>query len=139
MFDNLVNEYNDAKRKLADKVQESIDKLFQEAFVEYPEIKVINWTQYTPYFNDGETCEFYVNEFNVSNSMDMNAWGEFEEDSEANPDLFIRDGYDYPLIKDIQEFAESDVGTEIFKDIFGDHQYITVTKDGITAEEYDHD
>ena len=82
MFDSLVNEYNNIKAELTEKVKNSLSALFQEVFERYPEITVIKWTQYTPYFNDGDTCEFYVNEFyvsNIDNPERMTSWGEFED------------------------------------------------------------
>jgi hypothetical protein len=38
----------------------AIDSLFAFAFVE-----AVGWTQYTPYFNDGEPCEFGIHEVGV--------------------------------------------------------------------------
>jgi hypothetical protein len=36
--------------------------LFDEFFEKTPECKVVTWTQYTPYFNDGDPCTFSVHE-----------------------------------------------------------------------------
>lgn len=46
-------------KALAEKaLNESVQKLFDA----HPIVNEIFWTQYTPYFNDGEACEFSVNE-----------------------------------------------------------------------------
>lgn len=42
--------------------QKLITELFQKAFDEIPSLQSIEWTQYTPYFNDGDSCVFSVNE-----------------------------------------------------------------------------
>ena len=34
----------------------------QELFDKHPLLESFSWTQYTPYFNDGDTCSFGVNE-----------------------------------------------------------------------------
>ena len=38
-----------------------------------------------------------------------------------------------------EAFAQSDTGRDLFKDIFGDHAAVLVTREGIDVEEYDHD
>ena len=35
-----------------------ISKGFKEVFKKHPELKSFSWTQYTPYFNDGDECVF---------------------------------------------------------------------------------
>lgn len=51
--------------KLNAEYREETQKVFGEAseqlFKEIPEIKSFQWTQYTPYFNDGDECTFGVN------------------------------------------------------------------------------
>lgn len=42
--------------------QNLITELFQKAFDEMPSLESIEWTQYTPYFNDGDSCVFSVND-----------------------------------------------------------------------------
>lgn len=37
---------------------------FAKVFAKYPDLKVVAWVQYTPYFNDGDACVFSVREFN---------------------------------------------------------------------------
>lgn len=35
-----------------------ISKGFKEVFKKHPDLKSFSWTQYTPYFNDGDECVF---------------------------------------------------------------------------------
>ena len=46
-------------------------------YEKYPDLKSIHWTQYTPYFNDGDECEFGVHEICFTYGAD-----ETEEDLE---------------------------------------------------------
>ena len=53
-------------------------------FEKYPFLTSLTWTQYTPYFNDGHTCEFGVDELNFTlgeNDLGMPVWNENEADS----------------------------------------------------------
>lgn len=126
MFDNLINEYEQARYKLISKVRNSLEDHFLEVFNKYPEIKVIQWAQYTPYFNDGDTCEFYVNEFEVFDSFEI----DYDNTKYAS---------EYPSLLVINDFADSDIGSEIFKEMFGDHSIVSVTRDGVDIEWCDHD
>ena len=51
-------------KKLKKEMVEASNKIFteltKEIFVEHPKVKSFGWTQYTPYFNDGDTCYFSV-------------------------------------------------------------------------------
>jgi hypothetical protein len=63
----LFNELKDLKaaydRKLRDEGQAAVKDAFKDFFDQYPEVRSVKWSQYTPYFNDGDTCHFGVNEF----------------------------------------------------------------------------
>ena len=57
-IENAQTKYQEALAEAAGNVQQEIAK----AFAEVPEeIVSLAWTQYTPWFNDGEACEFGVN------------------------------------------------------------------------------
>lgn len=58
----LIETYNTTKKSLEAQIQASIGGVFQEFFAKNPEFKSAEWTQYTPYFNDGDSCSFGVNE-----------------------------------------------------------------------------
>jgi len=42
--------------------EEAVFDSLYDVFIEHPTIQTISWTQYTPYFNDGEPCEFSVHD-----------------------------------------------------------------------------
>ncbi len=50
-IDKLEKQANKESSKL-------ISKGFKEVFKNHPELKSFSWTQYTPYFNDGDECVF---------------------------------------------------------------------------------
>jgi hypothetical protein len=67
LLDTLKSEHKSLKSRidaLKAEMQENSKVLMKEAFREFLEkydvVDNIFWTQYTPYFNDGESCEFSV-------------------------------------------------------------------------------
>lgn len=93
-----------------------LEQAFKDFFVANPQIESIYWTQYTPYFNDGDICRFRINDF------------------EAEP----ADGYDPDVAQDKTiDLERQIVDYELFTLVFGDHKSITATKDGLRVESYD--
>ena len=56
-----IANFNEAKTKLIESVRTDLQKEFA-TLSEQIGVKAVAWTQYTPYFNDGEPCEFSVND-----------------------------------------------------------------------------
>jgi hypothetical protein len=48
--------------EIREKAKETMQVLFDEFFSEYPMTHEVRWTQYTPYFNDGDPCVFGASE-----------------------------------------------------------------------------
>jgi hypothetical protein len=110
----------------------------QEFMAEHPEVKAIGWTQYTPYFNDGEECTFGVNDLHASMSD--------ERDDDVGGDGWeylygkTTKGFSQKSWDDLLKLQEALGGAEPeLKAAFGDHVRVIVTRDGIDVEEYEHD
>lgn len=69
-FDELNNQIEKARQTMRENSKGLIEGATKILFESCPEIKQVHWTQYTPYFNDGEACEFSVNEFNFQLFVD---------------------------------------------------------------------
>ena len=54
-----------AKKEMQAKGKDAIHAAFKELFAARPEVLAVTWKQYTPYFNDGDTCEFSVGGWSV--------------------------------------------------------------------------
>lgn len=128
-----------------------------------PDVVKFGWAQYTPYFNDGETCVFGVRELRVQTTMDE----DYDYDQEVgkyHPTLGsakwvsvkepAASGYGYvsrghsesktPLFPETAKLAKelnaALQGAEVtLLEWFGDHAEIIVTSEGITVDEYEHD
>lgn len=69
------------RRQYTPKPIEELYPYFQKAFADG--VKAATWHQYTPYFNDGEPCEFSVYDLCVTNNQEVaDYWleGDFYED-----------------------------------------------------------
>ena len=127
-------------------------------FNEDPECKSIVWTQYTPFFNDGSECIFEVHnvDFFSYDVTDMTDEQESEyENNDSEGDLLYVSSYstndevwengtrpatETELTRTkLARLITNDTVSEILKLTFGDHTKVTVTRDGIDSEEYDHD
>lgn len=87
-FDNELKVLNASIKKLRDEAAEKSRAFFHkettEFFAAVPEIKSIVWSQYTPFFADGDVCEFGVNDpAFLGESQDP--YGEKYYDDEENP------------------------------------------------------
>lgn len=124
VFQDLLDMQKAYHKKLRDEGENAMKEAFKEVFAKHPSIDSVYWTQYTPYFNDGDPCYFRMNEYDV----------EFLEDDE---DEAIKNDNHDEAIDDLN--AVFDAGDDIFESVFGDHVRVTVTSEGISIDEYDHD
>ncbi len=115
-----------------------------EAVLTDPLIKEIGWTQYTPYFNDGDVCEFGISEpwcRTVRDQEDEDRWSltmyshktfsAFEND----PEMVASERTAIAFCNAIEGGQFEDVLLEAF----GDHAEVTVRKSGISINFYQHD
>lgn len=131
----VVNNYNRALRELktamGERFKAELKTAFKAVFAEYPNVTRLEWTQYTPYFNDGDICVFSVNEVEI--------WDDtVGKDDEVGVYVCWGEGRQrYPMIADLADnLSRADT---LLLEMFGDHCRITVTPEGIDVEEYEHD
>lgn len=112
------------------------------------------WTQYTPYFNDGEPCEFSVGGMRAALATAIPGTytsGRLADNSETDEDE-DGDGEGFPLY-DVWDFRdepytpllaalrvlEDDAFEDVLYKAFGDHCQVIARPDGFTVREYEHD
>lgn len=113
----------DAKIKAEGMV--AVKAFLKEFFEKRPEVYGIKWAQYTPYFNDGDPCVFRIGSVGVYLTKE-----EFDE-----PDNSI---YNFEVYGEEPEISLNQA-EDILQSVFGDHTQVSVTRDEITTEEYEHD
>jgi hypothetical protein len=146
---DALERYKEAKKKMVEmqkEAQQVVQQAFKEAtvelFDEHPELKSFGWNQYTPYFNDGDVCVFDTN-------FDWEVWiNGLSSDEDINDDRRWDSGTSdwvpcephelRPLVKIIQEFLKT-FSNDDYKDMFGDHVSVTVTRDSVETEHYEHE
>lgn len=155
----VLREKQEEIKKLKKEMLEASNKIFTDLtktiFEENPKVKSFGWNQYTPYFNDGETCTFsantdyiYVNGVSVDESdwisetkiTNYGTWNREKREYEGRkevPNL----NYDPELVKSSDEIREflRNFDEDFFMSQFGDHAEITVTVDGVSVDEYEHE
>lgn len=140
---------------------EEFGPILQAVLEAVPDIKV-TWKQYTPYFNDGDPCEFNVHDagFSIPGVTDGTTDGWGREGYADSGDVQIAGGDEtewktglgyvptgrvfprHPAVDAIAELADAIAGgafENALLDAFGDHAEVTVTKDKIDVEYYEHD
>lgn len=128
---------------------------FKQLFDEHEELKSVSWTQYTPYFNDGDECSFGAQtDYPCINGNDMNSGDSDELDG---PDLVTmaeqeigytwnntnkpNPAYDPKAAKIIAKIKKvlGDYSDDDYEEMFGDHVKVIVTRKGIKTEDYEHE
>lgn len=74
--------FEEKKQAFIIELRKEFPTMFSDIFTTAPKLKSVSWTQYTPYFNDGDTCEFSAH---VSD-LDINGRSEYDDDDEDDID-----------------------------------------------------
>jgi hypothetical protein len=134
-------------KQLEQNSKEAIVTEFKAFFEKHPRVTGVRWSQYTPYFMDGDPCVFGKNEFRVQTEGSRAAARAGQEPKEDDPE-YDEDGFletytqlpDPFLNEDVKALeATFDNSDELFEIAFGDHVEVTVTKDGFEVTECEHD
>lgn len=157
------------KHKLIAKLQtetaELMLSLFNEKtkqlFQDHPTLAAFRWTQYTPYFNDGDPCYFGANteypdvkfrqppsERVIRQQTLFDVSTENTDDEECDVEDW-EDSYDIDYTSHTNPEKQSALTAvrtllnkfcaEDYERLFGDHRRVTVTPNEIIEDDYDHD
>lgn len=145
--------------------QRPIEELqpIMQAVLDDPTIVEFGWRQWTPYFNDGEPCEFGVSEIwvrTVDDAEDADRYdlefgsshptlgrvrGEWVDDPKTHRQTYEITGYEgpdrarYDRAQALNKAIAGGAFEHVLLDAFGDHARVTVRRTGIEIEFYDHD
>jgi hypothetical protein len=130
-FPNAVKELNIKQKELMELAKTELKPYLQSLCTD--KVTSFRFTAYTPYFNDGDPCRFSINEI-------YGKWAGLEEDAGD-----YEDGYDtYPEDADIKKDFEA-ISSAVYENskfiekVLGDGIQVTVTKDSVDVDRYDHD
>ena len=152
---DLQQAINRQQEALQEQFEKEFPVMVKDFFLAVPAIKSVTWTQYAPYFNDGDACTFSVHDviFATDENDDLEAYRgeEYEtkdEDDESTNPLFSGSMYSLKdkkiLTKDQLSLCEkldymiSD-NESIMENMFGNGVIVVLRESGIVNEDYDHD
>jgi len=135
----LNNDYQAAKSVFAAASQKVLKEILKEIFEAHPRLNAIYWSQYTPYFNDGEACVFQVHGANIQFGFD--APSRDDCNSQFPWDSTYADGSEDAgnVVHTLISNLFCNVDDEVMLNMFGDHVTVFLTHDGTDVEEYEHD
>jgi hypothetical protein len=149
-----------AKKEMEQAAKEALKELAKDFFPKNPNILAFGWRQYTPYWNDGDTCVFSANVeypvvlFKTKDGVTVvydGGSGELGRPDEMVEGVsFEAEGFDpetearyykeaerheKAVTKFLNNFEEDDLEA-----MFGDHVEVNIDRNGkVKTEEYEHD
>ena len=133
----------DYQARLEREAKSVVGEVFAEFFAANPTVKSVVWQQYTPFFNDGDACEFGVYDFYYLLEGDSYTGDNGNEEDETGKEGY-RSAYVYGSQGNPNEtIAVNNLRKVLPEDVllvaFGDHRTIVATKSGFEVQEYDHE
>ncbi len=149
-FEKFQREVAEARKRFQEQGQRMFKEIFKQFFENNPAVTAVKWTQYTPFYNDGDPCEFRVNDPTFTNASEddmdnVSVWGEYEGSNEfvwAESYGISRLNVDGLNVADAELLSEmmcSPKMEDIMENLFGDHVQVTATREGFDVHDYDHD
>jgi len=145
-LDLLIQEFTEQQERFQKVAQERLKEYFAEFWEKNPAIKAVHWSQYAPYFNDGDPCTFRVHDPYFTNAEgddldDLTSWGEYDGEkdgvwSDQDPKF---DGVDVESTQSLAKLLTSGVMEPIMKIMFGSDNVIVATREGFSVDYAEHD
>lgn len=135
MKNKHLQELNDLKKKYENLIKTKGKQILGEVFIEFfeanPDIEALQWTQCTPVWNDGEPCEFRVNEFSYLTKSFSNP--DEDEGNFISPYTYFSDKnskeakLDEKYTTSIYKLYKNIVNEDLFLAVFGNGTRVTVS------------
>ena len=152
----LKKELRSKRKELSDASSDLFDSWCKDFFTKNSDVvHSFAWNQYTPYFNDGDTCVFsantdyikvngeYCDELDNIQKIKITNWGTWNRETKTYDNRVQMENPNYDerldnLVTEIKDFLQL-FDDEFYLQKYGDHTEITVTKNGIDVDEFEHD
>lgn len=127
-------------KKIEDAGKSAVQEAARTVFDAHPEIGRIEWTQYTPYFNDGDPCVFSINEVYFLRLDEIDEESEYTDEREDIIDATSGWGDNKKiLLASAAEFAQLVEDNEDLMETLGEGKVVISRKAGVSIEDVDHD
>lgn len=129
-FKEIKAKLEESRKAMEEQARSVFNEEIQTIFAQYPDLKTVSWHQYTPYFNDGDTCHFSCH---GEDEVIINEDSEDEDDYEGQTG-----GWADKAATEVCELI-STLGSDMMEHLFGDHAKVIVSRKKVEVEQYDHD
>jgi hypothetical protein len=129
-------EFEEVKAEFTGRARKMFTASLKDLFENNPDLGMIEWEQYTPYFNDGDTCEFGVHQpFFIP--VDVRDRTDDEDEYDYRYDCGMEENDD---MKAVSRFIQNQ--DDLMQSLYGDHVKVVVRRDPkgivVEVEEFDH-
>lgn len=152
-MNELIEQFEVFQREFQTRARAEISKMFEKFWELNPGINAVVWTQYAPYFNDGEPCVFRVNDCAFTNAiepedLDYIRWDEYEGEKEG---IWVASTWSLKYVED-QGITPGDINEESMVALskmlcnsafegpmlamFGDDNRVIATRNGFQVDDY---
>ncbi len=154
----LAIEMEASRNKMRKVGKDALISAFKEYFEKHPIVEKVLWTQYTPYFSDGDPCVFDINQFElrffkdkikdgaINKSYDQSYNEDEDEDYEDSPsygEFYNKDYFDSEHKEAENDLSELESQCyeidSVLKNVFGDHCLVVATREGFNVTEWEHE
>lgn len=162
-FNDLIAEQEALRKKFQETAQELFKETTNEFFEANPGVNAIVWTQYSPFFNDGDECVFRVNDPSFTNAveeqLDNINYGEYDGEDE---NVWVAEAWsltstgdwakelrnkikecnsvvDVESLGAFSDTITSNAMEDVMESMFGNHVRVVATRDGFYVDDFDHD
>lgn len=146
-FASLIQLQRELDEKLKTFGKEAFTEALAPFFEANPRVDGIVWSQYTPYFNDGDACTFGVHEPYLVSASLIEEFPEYAEEYMHENALYVSS---YRTEKEEPNDATramqglgpiwAGIPESVFLAVFGDHVQVLINRDGtVEVDETDHD
>lgn len=135
----------EARNNMKKTGRDALAEAFKEFFNLNPDITALKWSQYTPYFNDGDPCTFRRHEMEIQSPLARDKYSEKngqEPDTEAfYDDYCLTEESQRELTSSLKSLGELEdiLDDELMETVFGDGVTVIATIDGFEIDQCDHE
>lgn len=148
-FEAIAQKKAELDKLIAETGEKAVKRALRDAFTSCPSLKKIVWTQYTPYFMDGDPCVFSFNGLHADFGKEVGyPYGEDVDPEDCSIYDLWECGSNYRVPTGIEDEhwqmldklnGDFYANEELLLACFGDHVKVTVTPTELTVDQYDHD
>ena len=136
-IDEFKKKFHNLKDRIILQGREEFHWVISDIFDKFPKLESFSWRQFTPYFNDGEPCEFRAEAYTENIKINGVMYEDFYEKrivpGKQWPEYYLPDEHKWmkecaeiicPLLKELEPILQM---------LFGDHTNVTIYRDGSSA------